>query len=195
MSEIIPIGGLIAQPAKCKICGKVIGHFELKWPDPPDASGQAFNQAQFKRLFEALGQHMNEPHFLPSHQRDYRHQQAMAAAQVLGGNIMTLFLSRHFRLPEAANGFTEKVRGATHHMLSKFKMNDADILALASATYETLAQLEEQETTAVSGDEDEEDSIDPIVHLLTKLRDQYEEGHPREVESTPPPVVVSPPAP
>jgi hypothetical protein len=189
MSEIIPIGGVTAQPAKCKLCGKVIGHFELKYPDPTEPAANAFNQTQFNRLFEAIGQHMSGPHFLPNHQPDYRHGQAMRAAQAIGGNVMTMFLSLHFALPEAASGFTEKVRGATHHVLSKFKMNDAEMAALAAATYDRIDALEDADETA-----DEPSDEDPILDLLMKLRDHYEEGHPREVESTPPPVVVSPSA-
>lgn len=173
----------ISQPAKCKLCGAVIGHFALTWPDPGGPSG-SFNQQEFARLGQAVAQHMQkraQQHVELAGRSGKplapdKHAQALAHAANLGGNLTQAFLWRHFSLPEAAEGFQEQIRSGINHMTSKFHLTDAMAEQLAVAM---LHNLNAQHLHL----ENSEGAVAEIKASLLTLASRYEEGHPTEPAS------------
>ncbi len=180
----------ISQPAKCLICGAVIGHFALVWPDP-EGPAASFNQAEFAKMAQAITAHMQHriqqaietaaPKVRPagapnSHQPimvNDPHFSAMAAAQGLSGSVLQAFLWRHFQLPSAARGFQEQVRSSINAMTSRFKLTPEMTHQLACALWFAL------------DDGTQKDPIEMIRNAFTALAARYEEGHPQEPTQKP----------
>jgi len=166
----------IALPCKCKLCGKVIGHYSLEWPPPKDnAAMEAANQQQFGILCNALTRHLSEQ----AKHGMREHAAALQTAIGMGGNCTMLVVARHFDLPDGAIGFFEDSRQAIHNMSRIFRMTDADLEMLAEAT------MVEINYPAHDGTTDKDSLADveyinkrAIMQLLRSLRAQYEAGMP-----------------
>jgi hypothetical protein len=154
--------GTLSQPARCKLCGSIIGHFALAWP-----ADTAFNQQEFGRLFKALTQHMQQRAAAGCRQ----HQGALMHAAALGGNLTQLFIARHFQLPEAADGYMEQCRGSVHHMTSKFTLTPEYAEQLATAVVGECNRL-------VDNDADDSALVSCVRGAFLALAARYEEGHP-----------------
>jgi hypothetical protein len=180
----------IAQPAKCKLCNAVIGHFALTWPPPPDGS---FNQSEFGKLFEALTAHMlkrsegerdaienarlTAPRGTTIKPLPCPHQQAMQTATLMGGNLSQIFLARHFTLPAGAHGYLEQCRGYVNHMTSRFTLTPEYAEQIA------VALLHNLETRYRDGARDLDiecpEAIADVKAALLAIAARYEEGHPQ----------------
>ena len=163
----IMASGTLSQPARCKVCGSIIGHFALAWP-----ADTAFNQQEFGRLFKALTQHMQQRAAAGCRQ----HQGALMHAAALGGNLTQLFIARHFQLPEAADGYMEQCRGSVHHMTSRFTLTPEYAEKLAEAILHNL----ETKYRDAARDLDIEDpaAVADVKAALLSIAARYEEGHP-----------------
>ena len=182
MSTPIVGASNIAQPAKCMICGAIIGHFALTWPDP-GGPGSSFNQQEFQKLSQAIAAHMQKRAAEHASQPDAKrrasdqHGQALMAAATLGGNLTQAFLWRHFQLPEGARGFQEQIRGTVHAMTSRFKLTPEYADRLARAILRNLDQYVPAEPTS---DMFEGQAVEDVKAALLALAARYEEGHPTE---------------
>jgi hypothetical protein len=125
----------VAVQCKCKLCGKVIGHFAMSYPADEKDSNAGFNAGQFKALSQAMPQHMVEEARSPrpsltestkqANQRiQAQHAAALQHASMMGGNVQILFVSRHFELPPAAQAFFEDVRASINHMTESFTLTE-----------------------------------------------------------------------
>ena len=93
------MSGSIATPCKCKLCGKLIGHYSLVWPPPKDnAAVEAANQQAFTRFTEALAHHLAT---MDRQGNNPRHARAMLKASQMGGSLDTVEMARNFDLPMA----------------------------------------------------------------------------------------------
>ncbi len=190
-------GSTISQPAKCKLCGAVLGHFALAAPDSPDF-GSPFNQEEYGRLGKAIAQHMQtraqtaatiptvhgrstaqfreaEAEALKRVEMD-RHGQALMAAANLGGNLTQSFLWRHFELPKGAQAFQEQTRAGIHHMMSNFTLTERMAEELAQAMLHNLNQkyLHYPNTPWQA------EAVAELKAAFLALAARYEEGHPKE---------------
>ena len=164
----------LSQPAKCKLCGAIVGHFALRWP-PPETDG-GFNQGEFARLSKAIAQHVQQ-RATASGPSQQMHAQALAHAAALGGNLTQAFLWRHFDLPEAANGFSEQVRGSVNHMTSKFTLTPEYAHQIAVALVKSLQEFCFAHNGG--GEIEEEDGIPAVEKALLAIAARYEDGHPK----------------
>jgi hypothetical protein len=159
----------LALPCKCKLCGKVIGHYSLQWPPPKDnAAMEAANAQQFGILCNALTGHLSQQ----AKHGMREHAAALQTAIGIGGNCTMLLVARHFYLPDGAIGFFEETRQAVHNMSRIFRMTDADLEMLAQATIERIHPVPESWELP----EGKARPKQAIVELLRSLRDQYEAG-------------------
>lgn len=181
----------IAQQAKCKLCGAVLGHFALSWP-----AETPFAAAEFKRMAEAISSHFqkriqahvqaHQPSVIadPSHTKPIppeAHLSAMGHAQALSGNVLQAFLWRHCDLPEAAQQFSEMTRGSIHHMTSKFTLTPEYAKTLADFVFGQILDVMDHlgyDLTRVDGARGDEPILDVLKNAFTALAARYEEGHP-----------------
>ncbi len=154
----------LALPCSCKLCGKVIGHFAMEWPPPTETAAATYNQQETARFWKALSEHMQKERAQP------KHTQALAVAADLGGNVTLLFLSRHFSLPAAAEGYVEVLRQRLHGMTLRVRMTDADLLDIEDAIIESADEMQRNEVY-----ESYDGAIGAaILQGLKKIRDAYE---------------------
>ena len=177
----------IATPCKCRICGKVIGHFSLEWPPPTDnAAMQAANEQFFKRLQQALADHMRQAmQSGVSTSQPREHARVLAESVSIGGNLTMLLIARAFDLPPGARDFFDDTRQAAHNLTRTFRMSDADIDSIAQLATEAIDE-ETIETGApvhrIPSRQTEAKVKATFQKVLRDLRDQYEAGAPPMAE-------------
>lgn len=189
----------IAVPCKCKLCAKVIGQFAMSWPEPSEPSAAAFNRQQFDAMFQRAAEHFQQEAAVPrpsiseavrklNHNIQMQHAAALGHAASLGGNVTTLFLSRHLEMPPGADGFMEQVRASVNHMTSKFTLTEEYADLLATAMLDNIRQIATamldntdniRQTTGYSGETMEKAIWREIKGALLALAARYEEGHPK----------------
>ena len=182
----------VAVQCKCKLCGKVIGHYSMSYPTDEKDPNAPFNAGQFQALSQAMPQHMVEEARSPrpsltestkqANQRiQAQHAAALQHAAMMGGNVQILFVSRHFQLPPAADAFFEDVRASINHMTESFTLTEeyAEQIARGLAYNLTIKLMDGCEMSPKALDECQAEAKDEIKSALLALADRYEQGHPK----------------